>query len=139
MPRRSINKWSSRTSRQVFACRNVVGVLRCLQKFTFGPYGSRQGRDCQHKDALRWTNFTFQNVVARVRSRNSYVVEIDPRTAHCDCRLPIGRAQLPTPVLFDVQTANGSVCGTIGTRYVSSLRFRAGRDNSPLVHAPIGW
>jgi hypothetical protein len=85
------HKWISTNLARPLACRNVVGLHRCLQNYPRDLYGSRQL-------SQQWTDFTFHDVNLSCREGNFYVAKLDPRTAKRDFRLSIGRVPLPTPV-----------------------------------------
>jgi hypothetical protein len=92
LPSKADHKWISTNLARPLACRNVVGLHRCLQNCLRDLYGSRQR-------SRQWTDFTFQNVHLSCREENFYVAKLDPRTAKRNFRLSIGCVPLPTPVL----------------------------------------
>jgi hypothetical protein len=91
LPSKADHNWSSTNLARPLACRNVVGLHRCLQNYVRDLYGSRQL-------SRQWTDFTFQNVNLSCPEGNFYVAKLDPRTAKRNLRLSIGRVPLPTPV-----------------------------------------
>ena len=112
LPSKADHKRSSTNLARPFACRNVVGLHRCLQNCLRDLRGSRQL-------SRQWTDFTFQNVNLSCRERNSYVAKLDPRTAKRNFRLSIGCVPLCLPQYYRVQTAEW-LCPTHGPSCLSS-------------------